>query len=80
MHGLGFLAETAAVSMDLSEQRNNRRILVVDDMSSIHEDFRKILAPAAVNVDLDAEEALLFGKPAASVAVRFEMDMLYSGS
>jgi two-component system NtrC family sensor kinase len=80
MHGLGFLAETAAVSMDLSEQRNNRRILVVDDMSSIHEDFRKILAPAPVNVDLDAEEALLFGKPAASGAVRFEMDSAHQGS
>jgi hypothetical protein len=33
---------------------------LADDMPSIHEDFRKILVPAAVNVDLDAEEALLF--------------------
>ncbi len=58
----------------------NRRILLVDDTQSIHEDFRKILAPAVAKVDLDAEEQFLFGKPAGIGSVRFEMDSAYQGA
>jgi diguanylate cyclase (GGDEF)-like protein/PAS domain S-box-containing protein len=58
---------------------SNLRVLLVDDMPSIHADFRKILAPAVVTTDLDADEALLFGKPNAKVCVRFEMDSAYQG-
>ena len=57
----------------------NLRILLVDDMPSIHEDFRKILAPAAATSDLDADEALLFGEPTATASVCFEMDSAYQG-
>jgi diguanylate cyclase (GGDEF)-like protein/PAS domain S-box-containing protein len=57
----------------------NLRVLLVDDMPSIHADFRKILAPAVVTTDLDADEALLFGKPYAAVSVGFEMDSAYQG-
>ena len=39
----------------------NRRILLVDDMPAIHEDFRKILVPSASGSNLDDDEALLFG-------------------
>ena len=40
----------------------NRRILIVDDNRSIHEDFRKILGPAAGGRDeLNALDAELFG-------------------
>lgn len=46
---------------------DNRRILLVDDMPSIHEDFRKILDPAAGRTaapqaadELDALEMALF--------------------
>ena len=40
----------------------NRRILVIDDNRSIHDDFRKILAPPeAVDDSLQAAEAALFG-------------------
>jgi two-component system cell cycle sensor histidine kinase/response regulator CckA len=40
----------------------NRRILVIDDNHSIHDDFRKILAPAdAARNELEADEAALFG-------------------
>ncbi len=56
----------------------NRRILLVDDLPSIHEDFRKILAPPAAP-DLDADEALLFGQAANAVSLRFEMDSAYQG-
>ncbi|OYW76472.1 MAG: hypothetical protein B7Z37_08540 [Verrucomicrobia bacterium 12-59-8] len=42
----------------------NRRILVIDDNRSIHDDFRKILAPAnTVDDALEAAEAALFGTP-----------------
>ncbi|MDB6009168.1 MAG: hypothetical protein JWL65_1418 [Gammaproteobacteria bacterium] len=58
----------------------NLRILLVDDMPSIHEDFRKILAPAVVTTDLDADEALLFGGPTGAVSVCFEMDSAYQGA
>jgi hypothetical protein len=36
----------------------NRRILLVDDQASIHEDFRKVLSAPAPPTDLDADEAL----------------------
>jgi diguanylate cyclase (GGDEF)-like protein/PAS domain S-box-containing protein len=76
---------------------NNRRILLVDDMAEIHADFRKILAretataasPADVallptEVDLEADEAILFGaqKPAKrnpSASKRFDMDSAFQG-
>ena len=58
----------------------NRRVLFVDDMPSIHEDFRKILCPAAAAVDMDAEEALLFGADKAVAALSFEMDSAYQGT
>jgi two-component system, NtrC family, sensor kinase len=52
----------------------SRPVLYVDDMPSIHEDFRKILCPAVDNIDLDAEEALLFGTQTAEASLRSEMD------
>jgi PAS domain S-box-containing protein len=44
----------------------NRRILVIDDNPSIHQDFKKILSPgdAQLAADLDADEAALFGDTA----------------
>jgi diguanylate cyclase (GGDEF)-like protein/PAS domain S-box-containing protein len=58
----------------------NRRVLFVDDMPSIHEDFRKILCPAVANIDLDADEALLFGTKTAVTSLSFEMDSAYQGA
>jgi two-component system, NtrC family, sensor kinase len=60
----------------------NRRVLLIDDMPNIHEDFRKILcSPVAAN-DLDAEEELLFGEPtgATPAPVQFEMDSAFQGA
>ncbi|HSW08965.1 ATP-binding protein [Aquabacterium sp.] len=61
----------------------NRRILIVDDMPTIHEDFRKILAPpTAAKSALDAARAALFGDddaPAAAAAPPFELDSAYQG-
>jgi diguanylate cyclase (GGDEF)-like protein/PAS domain S-box-containing protein len=58
----------------------NRRILLVDDLASIHEDFRKILCLATVTTDLDADESLLFGKPTNTASLRFEMDSAFQGA
>jgi two-component system sensor histidine kinase/response regulator len=59
----------------------NRRILVIDDNRSIHEDFRKILA---VRTDeqtaLDEAEASLFGTATTkSHQPRFQIDSAYQG-
>ncbi len=39
----------------------NRRILIVDDNASIHEDYRKILGGSPTDESLASDEALLFG-------------------
>ncbi|WP_114969630.1 EAL domain-containing protein [Rhodoferax ferrireducens] len=57
----------------------NRRILLVDDMPAVHEDYRKILAPADVVGDLNQDEALLFGEVLRATPVRFELDSAYQG-
>ena len=60
----------------------NRRILIVDDNRSIHEDFEKILGGSAANDrgDLGALEAELFGGDAEEGGEeRFELDSAYQG-
>jgi signal transduction histidine kinase len=56
----------------------NRRILLVDDLQSIHEDFRKILSPPQAEEDMAAEEVLLFGKQTRA-PVRFELSSAFQG-
>ncbi|HRI65900.1 MAG TPA: response regulator [Polyangium sp.] len=59
----------------------NRRVLVIDDQPSIHEDFRKILVGDAEPVDLDAMEAAVFGTRAPEPRrIRFEVDSAYQGA
>ncbi|SEI06185.1 ATP-binding protein [Pseudomonas fuscovaginae UPB0736] len=59
----------------------NRRILLVDDTPSIHDDFRKILLPAQdESPDLDLMEAALFGhETKARSHLPFELDSAYGG-
>lgn len=60
----------------------NRRVLVIDDNPSIHEDFRKILCPDnTTQVALDATEAAVFGDPEedAGGQAPFEVDSAYQG-
>ena len=57
----------------------NRRVLLVDDMPSIHEDFRKILQPVPAPADLDEDEAALFDEAVASSGQSFETDSVYQG-
>ena len=59
---------------------SNRRILLIDDTPSIHEDFRKILTPtSAQHVELDEMEAALFGSEVKSTNLLFELDSAYGG-
>jgi PAS domain S-box-containing protein len=59
----------------------NRRVLVIDDNRAIHDDFRKILSPAAANAAaLDATEAALFGSSTRQIQqTQFEVDSAYQG-
>ena len=63
----------------------NRRILVIDDNSAIHEDFRKILGEAsqavsAADSTLSAAESLLFGdSPAITARPTFQIDCALQG-
>lgn len=60
----------------------HRRILVIDDNRSIHDDFRKILAPVSAADDaLEAAEAALFGSPVQAQAARqtFTIDTASQG-
>ena len=41
---------------------DNRRILVIDDNQSIHEDFRKILLPTKDSNSLDQARVALSGR------------------
>lgn len=62
------------------ETNDNRRILVVDDNLSIHEDFRKILAPPTDADALDKARAALFGEaPSLPTKVRYELDFASQG-
>ncbi|MCP1514810.1 putative bifunctional diguanylate cyclase/phosphodiesterase [Pseudomonas rhodesiae] len=64
---------------DAGSARANRRILIVDDAASIHEDFRKILcADAESEQSLDSLEEALFGT-AAAVRQAFVLDSAYQG-
>lgn len=59
---------------------SNRRILLIDDMPSIHDDFRKILMPPqAHSAELDEMEAALFGEQAKPERPMFELDSAYGG-
>ena len=58
----------------------NRRILIVDDNASIHEDFAKILRDELAGADAaQAAKAAFFGATEASVAFRFEIESAHQG-
>jgi len=64
-------------------QEKNRRILIVDDTRTIHEDFRKILGACADGAALDLAEAEILGTAlpiaAESKAEVFDLDSAYQG-
>ncbi|WP_460131236.1 ATP-binding protein [Pseudomonas sp. S1_E04] len=61
-------------------QPPNRRILLIDDTPSIHDDFRKILMPAIeANQVLDDMESALFGETSKPAAKTFDLHSAYGG-
>lgn len=54
------------------------RILVVDDNESIHEDLKKVLLPNQQDREMLEDEALLFGKVAAT-EIEFAIDSAFQG-
>ncbi|UII72626.1 EAL domain-containing protein [Pseudomonas sp. HN11] len=65
--------------MSADSARANRRILIVDDTASIHQDFRKILcADANGEPSLESLEETLFGT-ATKARQAFELDSAYQG-
>ncbi len=57
----------------------NRRILIIDDTPSIHQDFRKILGPdTADEQTIAGTEAALFGSQQ-STRLIFQLDSAYQG-
>jgi diguanylate cyclase (GGDEF)-like protein len=56
----------------------NRRILVIDDSEAIHQDFLKILGAGAVDPDLAASEAALFGDALPETS-EFELAFAHQG-
>jgi len=57
----------------------NRRILVVDDTPSIHEDFCRIFQPQPADPSLSGDEAILFGKVAPAAPVFYDVHSAYQG-
>ncbi|MEO5958337.1 MAG: hypothetical protein ABIR80_04420, partial [Opitutaceae bacterium] len=59
----------------------NLRVLLVDDNSSIHEDFRRILTSSTKPSELDADAAALFDTPVSTptLAASFELDSAHQG-
>jgi PAS domain S-box-containing protein len=69
----------------MSHTNNNapRRILVVDDNATIHEDIRKILCPARTGTELLEAEAELFGSDAKlkqATPQEFKIDSAFQGA
>jgi signal transduction histidine kinase len=62
------------------KQPHNRRVLLIDDTPSIHDDFRKILAPPKSAVaDLRKLETSLFGEAVQPERQGFELDSASNG-
>ncbi|WP_095110465.1 ATP-binding protein [Pseudomonas sp. Irchel 3E20] len=58
----------------------NRRILLIDDTPTIHDDFRKILTPGpSASTDLDDLESALFGSAPKAPATVYELECAYGG-
>lgn len=64
----------------LTNCSENRRILIIDDNVSIHDDFRKILQPGNKVQSLDEARAMIFGgTPRLKPLMRFELDCVDQG-
>lgn len=65
---------------ELNNEFDNRKILIIDDDSRIHEDFRKILGEKTADSEFDQLEAVLFADDQTSTAgIHYELESAYQG-
>ncbi|MGA2916878.1 MAG: HD domain-containing phosphohydrolase [Sedimentisphaerales bacterium] len=57
----------------------NRRILVIDDNESTHEDFKQILSTGSANTELDIARTAVFGSNGKNNNICFEVDCAFNG-
>jgi signal transduction histidine kinase len=77
MNAISF--DSAKRDSDMTTTANNR-VLLIDDMPSIHEDFRKILCPDTGNEALGKLEATLFEDDGQrDLSAHFELDSAFQG-
>lgn len=68
------------MTAEATDSHQNRRILIIDDNVSIHDDFRKILqAESEANILDEARISLFGGRPLIQGLVRFELDYADQG-
>ncbi|MDH5739898.1 MAG: ATP-binding protein [Nitrospira sp.] len=68
------------MSAEITLSQQNRRVLVIDDNRSIHDDFRKILQAGDRSESLDEARASLFGGgPLLNALVHFDLDYADQG-
>lgn len=66
--------------MTTSQSGENKRILIIDDNASIHDDFRKILSPPSEPEALGHARAALFGEvPTLPPQTQYELDFATQG-
>ena len=66
-------------SVDTKQQKVNKRILLIDDNESIHEDFRQVLGAEIDTSDLEESKAAVFGDMLKLQADTFEIDSAFQG-
>ena len=65
--------------METITKVKNRRVLIIDDKESIHEDFRQILSHTPANASLNTARAAVFGADNQDGRVSFEVDCVFNG-
>lgn len=68
--------------MQTANETKNKRILIIDDKESIHDDFRKILAENTQHTLLDRARAAVFGNsgaPKTQTADDYQVDCAFDG-
>lgn len=74
----GVATSTTCAAMSHYIPAGNRRVLIIDDTPSMHEDYRKILSPEATQ-GLSSMESLLFGVAEPRPSAGYELDHAYQG-
>ena len=64
-------------SVNINEQKVNKRILLIDDNKSIHEDFRQVLGTETDTSALEESKSAVFGDMLKLQTDTFKIDSAY---